>query len=29
MIAASFGVDIKRRERFLADLMAAAVPVVA
>ncbi|MBW6496156.1 MAG: hypothetical protein K0B16_16690 [Burkholderiaceae bacterium] len=29
MIAASFRVDIKRRERFLADLMAAAVPVAA
>lgn len=29
MIAASFRVDIRRRERFLADLMAAAVPVAA
>lgn len=29
MIASSFRVDIKRRERFLADLMAAAVPVAA
>ncbi len=28
LIAASFGVDIRRRERFLADLMTAAVPVV-
>jgi len=29
MIAASFRVDIKRRERFLADLLAAAVPIAA
>jgi len=29
MIAASFRVDIKRRERFLADMLAAAVPVAA
>jgi hypothetical protein len=29
LIAASFGVDIRRRERFLADLLAASVPVAA